>query len=256
MTTRTALITGSTHGIGLATARALYQADHRIVLSGRDETRGRQALEEFEKSDRVLFVPADVTRSDHVDRLCLEVEDRFGTVDIVVNNVGGVGATALGPFLDMTEDDWHATLNRNLTCGFLVTRRVLRGMLDKAWGRIIFVSSAEGKEATQGLSAYVAAKHAVNGLAKAIALEVALSGVTVNAVCPGLCATADPPTSSEDQAAPPPIDDLVASFLNRTPMRRPGTPEEVAGFVKFLCSDAAGFITGAQMSIDGGQTSY
>jgi 3-hydroxybutyrate dehydrogenase len=254
---RIALVTGGTSGLGQAIATAGVRHGASVAIVARDEQRGEAVLADI-GSDRAMFVPGDVTARADVDRVFDEVTARFGSVDVLINNVGGVTGNAMGPFVDVTEQSWLDMFALNVHAAFHCTQRALPAMLAAGWGRILNMSSVEGKEGMGGLVAYSAAKHALNGLTKAVAREVGTTGITVNSLCPGLCATEGVISGSEAHAAGigMTVEQLLASFTDRTAIKRLITLDEVAEAAVFLCSAAASGITGVQLSVDGGQSSY
>ncbi|HKE74441.1 MAG TPA: SDR family NAD(P)-dependent oxidoreductase [Acidimicrobiales bacterium] len=257
---RSALVTGSTKGLGLACARALYDAGASVLLTGRHADLGEQALALFDDDSRVGYLAGDATHADDVDRFVDGANERFGALDILVNNVGGVTGNAMGPFVEVTDETWLDMFTLNVHAAFHATRRALPAMVERGWGRVINMSSVEGKQGFPGQAAYVTTKHALVGMTKAVAHEVGASGVTVNALCPGLCATEtmkdmDALRVHSEQLGLTP-EALIEVFAQKTAIKRLIEPEEVGAMALFLCSDAGAAITGTQLSIDGGQAAY
>jgi NAD(P)-dependent dehydrogenase (short-subunit alcohol dehydrogenase family) len=181
---------------------------------------------------------------------------RFGRIDILVNNAGG--ATDLQPLVQLSDTEWDHVLKWNLYSTFWATRRALRTMLAAGWGRVINVSSIEGKHGKPVFSAYTAAKHAINGMTKSVAREVGTSGITVNAICPGLVITDiirenGPATAA---AMGMTFDEMVTLFAKESAIERPVTVAEVAALAVLLASDVGSGITGAILSVDGGTAQY
>ncbi len=238
LTGKCALITGASGGIGGAIARALHAQGAAVALSG---TR-LDALESLaaELGERVDVTPCDLSDSEAVAALAGDAEEAMGGLDILVNNAGVV-RDALA--VRMTDVDWQAVLDLNLTAGFQLARKVLRGMMRRRWGRIIGITSVVGAAGNPGQANYAAAKAGMVGYSKAIAAEVAARGITVNCIAPGLIETAM-------------IAELGAEAREalhaRIPARRSGTTEEVAACAVFLASDEARYVTGHTLHVNGG----
>jgi NAD(P)-dependent dehydrogenase (short-subunit alcohol dehydrogenase family) len=252
---KVAAITGGTAGIGRAIAGAFVAEGGRVVVSGRNPDRGKQAVSELGE-DRAIFHAGDATTKEGVEQAVEQAVEHFGRLDIMVNNAGG--AERLAPLVDLYDEDWDLVMKWNLYSTFWGTRAALRHMLPRKSGRIINVSSVEGKHGKPVLTAYVAAKHAINGLTKAVAKEVGTEGITVNAICPGLVITdiikRNGPNTA--QAMGITFDEMVALFAAESAIKRPNTLEEVAAVAVLLASDVAAGITGAIYSVDGGTAAY
>ncbi len=239
---KTALVTGGSRGIGRATALELARLGANVVVNYRGSTeaaREVQALIE-EQGGRAIAVGADVSQSAEVDRLFATIAQTFSNVDILVNNAGLTRDTLL---MRMSEADWDAVLTTNLKSTYLCAKAALRGMLRVRWGRIVNVSSLAGIVGNAGQTNYAAAKAGVIALTKSLAQEVGSRGVTVNAVAPGLIETEMVAHLSET---------LRQQILSHVALGRIGTPEEVAAVIGFLCSPAAGYVTGQVLVVDGG----
>lgn len=247
MKTPVVLITGALTGIGRATALAFAQQGARLVVSGRRPEAGRALAAELRaQGAEVEFVHADVRHEDDVRNLVDKTVSRFGRLDVAVNNAGTEGRH--GPVIEQSPESFAATFDTNVLGVLLSMKHELRVMLSQGSGSIVNVSSAYGRVGAPGASVYVASKHAVEGLTKSAALEVANSGVRVNTVAPGPIETGmlNRFTGGTEQAK--------ASVAASVPLQRVGTAEEIANTIVFLASDKASFITGASLAVDGGVT--
>jgi 3-oxoacyl-[acyl-carrier protein] reductase len=244
---RTALVTGagSAGGIGFACARALLDAGARVAITSTTE-RIRERLSELGGDASNTFAGiADLTETDQVDRLVRDTEAALGPIDIVVNNAGMVQTGFDEPSQltqDISDDQWRRGIDINLTNVFLVTRRVLPGMIERSYGRIVNMSSVTGPVVSNPKGTiYSAAKAGILGMTRAQAIEVAADNITVNAIGPGWIGT---PSSSPEE--------IVAG--NNCPARRPGTADEIAAVAVFLASEQASYLTGQLIVVDGGNT--
>jgi NAD(P)-dependent dehydrogenase (short-subunit alcohol dehydrogenase family) len=252
---KVAAITGGTAGIGRAIAEGFLAEGARVVVSGRNAERGEQVVSEL-GADRAFFSQGDATTKEGVEQVVETAVEHFGQIDIMVNNAGG--AKRLAPLVDLYDEDWDLVMKWNLYSTFWGTRAALRHMLPRNYGRIINISSVEGKHGKPVLTAYVAAKHAINGLTKAVAKEVGTQGVTVNAICPGLVITDIIRDNGPATAAAMGItfDEMVGLFSAESAIKRPNTVDEVAAVAVLLASDVGAGITGAIYSVDGGTAAY
>ena len=245
-----ALVTGGGSGVGKAIAEALAAEGVAVTICGRREA----ALAEVAKeSDHIFAVAADVTNEADMAALHEKAEAARGPFDIVVANAGMAGSA---PAHKTSLADWRRTLDVNLTGAFLTVKPALAGMLARKTGRIIFIASTAGLKGFAYVAPYVAAKHGVVGLMRALAAETAKSGVTVNAVCPGFVETDMLEVSVRRivEKTGRSADEARASLSTTNPQGRFIQPEEVASAVLWLCSDAARSITGQAISVSGGET--
>jgi 3-hydroxybutyrate dehydrogenase len=253
---KVAAVTGGTRGIGRAIAEAFVREGAKVVISGRSEEKGQQALKEMGAGDAVVFIAGDAKRREDCEAVVDEAVERFGRIDILVNNAGGASNHAA--VADLTDEALDDALRWNLWSTFWCTRRSLQHMIPQKWGRIINISSVEGKCGKPGVSIYVTAKHAVNGLTKACAHEVGTLGITVNALCPGAIET-DTMEEEGTKAAESmgmTYQQLLDWFAEESATKRLCEAEDVAAVAVLLASDAGAGITGAQISIDGGTSPY
>lgn len=245
-----AVVTGAGSGIGRATAERLAEAGCQVTLIGRHVGRLTETADRI--GDLAFAAPADVTDPDMMTAAIEAGRDRFGPIDILVNNAG---AAASAPFLKTSADDLRAMLTLNLEAPAEAARLVLPGMLTRRWGRIVNVASTAGLKGYAYVSAYVAAKHGLVGLTRALALEVASKGVTVNAVCPGFTDT-DLVARSVDAIVGKTgrsEEEARAALAASNPQGRLITPDEVAQTIVWLCSDGASGINGAAVPVAGGE---
>jgi 3-hydroxybutyrate dehydrogenase len=253
---RVAAITGGTAGIGLGIAAALLAQGASVALMARSPERGAAAVASLGVKDRAVFVAGDATNQGDVEAFVDAAVARFGRLDILVNNAGG--AIDLQPIVELSDEEWDRVMKWNLYATFWATRRALKVMLPARWGRVINISSVEGKHGKAVFTPYTAAKHAINGFTKSVAREVGTEGVTVNAICPGLVITdiirSNGPATAATMGMT--FDEMVAMFSRDSALQRPVTVEEVAALAVLLASDAGSGITGAIMSVDGGTAQY
>jgi len=256
---RTAIVTGSTSGIGLGIAKALAADGANVVLNGFGDQREiemvRRTIAEEAGVD-VDYDGSDLSRPDAVVQMVEAATAAFGKVDILVNNAG---IQHVAPIESFPPEKWDAILSINLSAAFHATRAVFAGMKARAWGRIINVASAHGLVASPFKAAYVAAKHGIVGLTKVVALEGAEAGVTCNAICPGYVWTPLVEKQIDAQAKAHKIsrEQVIRDvLLAQQPNKRFATVEEMGALAAFLCSDAAASITVAALPVDGGWTAH
>ncbi|MFC1437654.1 SDR family NAD(P)-dependent oxidoreductase [Streptacidiphilus sp. N1-10] len=257
--TRNALVTGATSGIGLAIVRQLAEEGHRVFLSARTEADVERTVKELRGLGpegpglEVDGTAADVRSAEDVTRLVAAATERFGPIDVLVNNAGRSGG---GPTATLSDEVWFDVVDTNLHSVFRVTREVLSagGLAGRPWGRIVNIASTAGKQGVVLAAPYSASKHGVVGFTKALGLELARSGVTVNAVCPGFVET---PMAGRVRQGYAELwgtteESVLETFEAKIPLGRYTTPEEVAGLVGYLVTDAAAAITAQAINVCGG----
>ena len=239
---KVALVTGGTGGIGAAICLKLAESGARVATNYRNEEKARAWQAEAKKAGHdIAIYQADVSDFDACQAMVDQVEKDLGPIDILVNNAG---ITKDGMFRKMSKEKWDAVMSINLDGLFNMTKPLIEGMTDRGWGRIINISSINGQKGQLGQTNYAASKAGMHGFTMALAQEVARKGVTVNTVSPGYIATEMVMAVSEE---------IRNSIIANIPVNRLGTPEEVAALVDFLASEEAGFATGANFSMNGGQ---
>jgi 3-hydroxybutyrate dehydrogenase len=254
---KNALVTGSTSGIGAATARALARAGANITLNGFGEAVTIEAQRTALASEfkiEVAHSPADMTKPDEIAEMISNAEKRFGSVDILVNNAGIQHVAAIE---DFPVDKWDAIIAINLSSAFHTIRTTVPGMKKRRWGRIINIASAHGLVASAQKAAYVASKHGIIGLTKVVAIETANHAITCNAICPGWVLTqlVERQIAARAEASGKTIDaEKLALLSEKQPLHSFTTPESIGAFAVFLCSDAAATMTGGAYPVDGGWT--
>jgi NAD(P)-dependent dehydrogenase (short-subunit alcohol dehydrogenase family) len=246
MSSSVVLITGALTGIGRAAAISFAKAGHRVVVSGRKIDAGQALASELSSfGAEAEFVEADVRKEEDVRRLVDKTVERFGRLDVAVNNAGSEGKP--GPITDQTAESYAATFDTNVLGVILSMKHEVRAMQRQGAGSIINISSTYGHEGTAGASVYVGSKHAVEGLTKSVALELAKSGIRVNAVAPG-------PTDTGMLTRFAGTPEKKAALVTTVPMARLGLTEELANAIVFVASDEASFITGHVLNVDGGKS--
>jgi len=238
LTGRSALVTGSTRGIGRAIAASLTEAGARVAVVGRDQARAAEVAGEL--GGGALGFGADVSEPASVVALVQAVEVAFGQVDILVNNAG---LTRDNLLFRIKDDDWDMVLDANLRGAFVAIRATARGMMKRRWGRIINIASIVGITGNKGQANYAASKAGLIGLTKSVAKELGSRNILVNAIAPGFIET-------DMTAAMTP--EARAALSSQIPLDRLGSPQDIAGMVAFLASDLASYITGQVLVVDGG----
>jgi 3-hydroxybutyrate dehydrogenase len=251
LTGKTALVTGSTSGIGLGLAKALAAEGANIMLNGFGDVAAARAEVEA-LGVRVAYHGADMSKAGDIEAMMSACADELGPVDVLVNNAG---IQYVAPVESFPVERWDAIIAINLSSAFHTTRLALPAMRERGWGRILNIASVHGLVASAQKSAYVAAKHGIVGFTKAIALETATSGVTVNAICPGWVLTPLVQKQVDARAAAEGIDIEEAKrrlLAEKEPSLQFTTPEELGALAVFLCSPAAQNMRGAAINMDGG----
>jgi acetoacetyl-CoA reductase len=244
---RNAVITGGMGGLGDSISSKMHAAGYRVAVTHSPSNKKvKDWLVHHKAAGREFSAfPVDVTDFDACKECISRITKEVGPVDILVNNAG---ITRDSTFKKMMKADWDAVIHTNLDSVFNMTKQVMDGMVDRGWGRVINVSSVNGSKGAFGQTNYSAAKAGMHGFTKALALEVARKGVTVNTISPGYIGT------KMVMAIPQEI--LDSKILPQIPVSRLGKPEEIAGLVAYLASEEAAFVTGANISINGGQHMY
>lgn len=241
MSKRTALITGASRGIGKACVESLAGAGHRIVLAARSVDKLEEIVAEIRSNGGEAFaIELDMADRESIANGFTKAAREFGRIDILVNNAG---IAKDGLAVRMKPADWELVLQTNLSGSFYTIQQVLPAMMRERWGRIVNISSVVGEMGNPGQANYVASKAGLIGLTKSLAKEVGSRNITVNAVAPGFIRT-DMTHGLNDE--------LKRKMIDETPLKRMGTPEEIAAAVTFLASDDAGFITGHVLDVNGG----
>jgi len=255
---KTALVTGSTSGLGKDLAVALAQAGCRVALNGFGDRAEIEALQARLISDYgvdVFYHGANLMIPSEIGEMMAQIAERLGPIDILVNNAG---IQHVSPIEDLAEEKWNAVIAVNLSAAFHATKAVLPGMKARRWGRIINIASAHGLVASPFKSAYVAAKHGLVGLTKVTALEAARDGITCNALCPGYLHTplVDAQIESQAKSTGVPREKVIEEIiLAKHATKEFVTGSQIAAYVLLLCSPAGASTTGSAISIDGGWTS-
>ncbi|HVS25886.1 MAG TPA: beta-ketoacyl-ACP reductase [Burkholderiales bacterium] len=244
---RIVLVTGGMGGLGESICTKMADQGYRVVATySSNNSKVKQWAEEMKSRDYEFYTAqVDVSDFDSCARMVAKVEKDVGPIDVLVNNAG---ITRDMTFKKMAKADWDVVIKTNLDSVFNMTKQVLDGMVERGWGRVINVSSVNGQKGAFGQTNYAAAKAGMHGFTKALAQEVAKKGVTINTISPGYIGT------KMVMAIPKEV--LDSKILPQIPVGRLGKPEEVAGLIIYLASDEAAFVTGANISINGGQHMY
>jgi 3-oxoacyl-[acyl-carrier protein] reductase len=234
------LITGATGGIGKSIARKMRETGAKLILSGTRQDVLNNIVSEF--GNEAKGIVTDLNDKDDIISLADEAEKCFGQIDVLINNAG---VTADNLFMRMKDEDWEKVININLTAAMRLTRQVIRGMIKKRFGRVIFISSVVGYTGNAGQTNYSASKSALVGLTKSLALEVASRGITCNLIAPGFISTPMTDKLSDDQKN---------NIVKNIPVNRLGMPDDISNACVYLASDEASFITGSTLHINGGMS--
>ncbi len=242
-----AVVTGGMGGLGESISSKMADAGYKVVVTySPSNTKWKGWIDEMKgKGYAFGAYPVDVADFDDAAAKVVQIQKEVGAIDILVNNAG---ITRDMTFKKMTKADWDAVMHTNLDSCFNMTKQVMDGMVERNWGRVINVSSVNGQKGAFGQANYSAAKAGIHGFTKALALEVARKGVTINTISPGYIGT--------KMVTAIPKEILDSKILPQIPLGRLGKPDEVAGLIIYLCSEEAAFVTGANISINGGQHMY
>lgn len=253
LTGKVAAVTGGSRGIGRGIAEAFVAAGAKVAINGRNQAKGDQAIAEMAGGENIMFVAGNVTVQADVNGFIDATVTQFGQIDILVNNAGG--SSGFAPVAELSDAAWEEANNWILNSCFWATRRALRDMLKRQWGRIINISSVEGRQANKAaVSHYITFKHAMNGFTKAVAFEYGEQGITSNAICPGGVET-DLMTDSGPAAAESmgiSYEEFKDNYAQDAAIKRLNTVEEIGAVALLLASNNGGGITGANISVDGG----
>ncbi len=253
---RVACITGGTRGIGLGIAKGFLEEGAKVAINGRDPSKAERTLAELDAGDNAIYIAGDVKQREACEAIVDGTVDHFGRIDILVANAGGASGHA--PIAELTDEAMQDSLVWNFWHTFWTMRRAFHYMIPQESGRVMAVSSLEGKVGKPGISIYVAAKHAINGLVKSAAHEVGTLGITVNALCPGAIETdimmVEGPPAAESMGLD--YQGLLDMFASESAIKKLNDVEDVAAVATLLASDVGAGITGSLISIDGGTAPY
>ena len=238
LTGKTALITGATGGIGNSIAKKIKDRGANLILSGTKKDKLDKLVADL--GNGVKGIVADLADKDSISIMVKEAESHFDKIDILINNAG---ITIDGLLMRMKDEDWENVININLTASMRLTRQILRGMLKRKYGRIIFISSIVGHTGNAGQSNYAASKSGLIGLTKSVAAEVASRGITCNLIAPGFISTPMTDKLTEEQ---------TKAIVNNIPINRLGQPEDISSACVYLASEESSFMTGTTLHINGG----
>tara|TARA_Y100000816_G_scaffold287541_1_gene270470 strand:- start:562 stop:1281 length:720 start_codon:yes stop_codon:yes gene_type:complete len=234
------LITGATGGIGSALVKKFYDAGHNICATGTASEKLKLLSEKY--SERLKCIQCDLFKNEQIYNLAAQAKEKFGQIDILINNAG---ITRDNLFLRMKDSEWDDVINLNLNSNFILTKLIIKDMIKKKWGRVINISSTAAKIGNSGQANYVASKSALEGLTRTLANEVASRGITVNCVAPGFVNTEILDSLEKSR---------LEKMVERVPVGRIGTAGEIADAVYFLSSEESSYITGQVLHVNGGLT--
>lgn len=241
------LVTGGTSGIGRATALAFAHEGAQVIIAARRENLGREIVDGITaQGGKAVFIKTDIRAPFEIDHLFQEIRDRFGRLDVAFNNAG-LSSSTVPPAAKINEEEWDDILNTNLRGTWLCMKQEISMMLTQGGGVIVNTASILGMTGEYGLASYCASKHGVLGLTKTAALEYAHKNIRVNAICPG------PIRTAMLEAPAVHFPKMMDMLLAKTPMKRIGEPDEIAGAVLWLASDESSFMTGKELVVAGGQ---
>ena len=234
------LITGASGGIGTSLSRAFAGTKANLFLLGSSQDKISRLQKALPSRDNINYFSVDLSERENVNNFCDSIIDQYGGINVIINNAG---ITEDNLFMRMSENSWDKVFAINFDASMIICRKFIRGMVKNKWGRIVNISSVVASTGNPGQSNYVAAKSALNGLTKSLALEVATRGVTVNSISPGFIDTAMTAKLTDDQKL---------KITERIPMGRMGTGDDISSLVSFLVTNEAGYITGQNIHVNGG----
>ena len=234
------LITGASGGIGTSLSMAFASTNAKLFLIGSSQDKISKLQKKLPSKDNINYFSVDLSERENVNNFCDSIIDQYGGINVIINNAG---ITEDNLFMRMSENSWDKVFAINIDASMIICRKFIRGMVKNKWGRIVNISSVVASTGNPGQSNYVAAKSALNGLTKSLALEVATRGVTVNSISPGFIDTAMTATLTDDQKR---------KITEKIPMGKMGTGEDISSLVSFLVSNEAGYITGQNIHVNGG----
>ena len=234
------LITGASGGFGTSLSMAFASTNAKLFLIGSSQDKISKLQKKLPSRDNINYFSVDLSERENVNNFCDSIIDQYGGINVIINNAG---ITEDNLFMRMSENSWDKVFAINIGASMIICRKFIRGMVKNKWGRIVNISSVVASTGNPGQSNYVAAKSALNGLTKSLALEVATRGVTVNSISPGFIDTSMTAKLTDDQKR---------KITEKIPMGKMGTGEDISSLVSFLVSNEAGYITGQNIHVNGG----